>query len=549
MDPSCAIQGNPDFYGLGIRIGIYLQWITTFLANQFLREAIAMNLETSTVFLIALFVATIVASVQDTVHVSETLVLLQLSFGFIFSILSIWGHRTRSAKGQSQIRFALAPSFLRLSLTTALSGYAVWFWFAGYNKLGKLDDACPNYTFLFFKAEANHGARIFYQIQSVLIVAAYGLLFARELLMIVCFALFVSFWTFVVSVILFIVGPIGLKLYAEQANVAQEINDVGSSDDIPDELENYRKKMRGKEIVLWVVHIVRNWTQLFIAILWKEANGKESAGPHRPSITYWIIPVLDLWIFLGRTTFQFICLVLFKSCPPITFPPMVAHPLVEQAWKSSSPKEKLRKHVNDFIQSKAIQYSIYVINIIAIVWSILAVELTLRWNNISDIYTINSTGQLIPLITGLVGVVTFLHEVSVEESKLRSTETLMALLDQDAEFKDLSKEGVFDKLKDESTEQQQNEEVYQLKNGLEAVFWTRRRERRQSFSAMSNDLIVADKHPSGKIPKSWFEFHLNYAGSWVVLRTQYQNRFLEMYHCRGRRIGFVTDFRKRNFVS
>lgn len=28
--------GNPDFYGLGIRIGIYLQWLGSLMANAFL---------------------------------------------------------------------------------------------------------------------------------------------------------------------------------------------------------------------------------------------------------------------------------------------------------------------------------------------------------------------------------------------------------------------------------------------------------------------------------------------------------------------------------
>lgn len=36
-----------------------------------------------------------------------------------------------------------------------------------------------------------------------------------------------------------------------------------------------------------------------------------------------------------------------------------------------------------------------------IVWSILAIELTLRWNSVTDVYEVQSTGQLIPLIIGV----------------------------------------------------------------------------------------------------------------------------------------------------
>lgn len=57
---SCGFEGNPDFYGLGIRVGIYLQWITAYLANHFLQEATDSSLETNTIFLVALFVAMVV---------------------------------------------------------------------------------------------------------------------------------------------------------------------------------------------------------------------------------------------------------------------------------------------------------------------------------------------------------------------------------------------------------------------------------------------------------------------------------------------------------
>lgn len=124
----CVIESNPDFYDLGIRIGIYLQYITAFGANLFLKEAIDGNLTTNTISLLALLVgvvATLAATVRGDVQTIEIVVLLRLGFGFIFSILSIWGHRTRAPRGDAPIRFPLIGSFLRLSLATAFSAYAV----------------------------------------------------------------------------------------------------------------------------------------------------------------------------------------------------------------------------------------------------------------------------------------------------------------------------------------------------------------------------------------------------------------------------------------
>jgi hypothetical protein len=38
--------------------------------------------------------------------------------------------------------------------------------------------------------------------------------------------------------------------------------------------------------------------------------------------------------------------------------------------------------------------------------------MTLYWNSISDVYTINTTGQLIPFVIGLVGLAKVIYEPS-----------------------------------------------------------------------------------------------------------------------------------------
>lgn len=44
-------------------------------------------------------------------------------------------------------------------------------------------------------------------------------------------------------------------------------------------------------------------------------------------------------------------------------------------------------------------------------WSILAIELTIRWNNISDMYALDSTGQYVPLAVGLGAFVRLLYGI------------------------------------------------------------------------------------------------------------------------------------------
>ncbi|KAL2428462.1 hypothetical protein ABEF91_008638 [Exophiala dermatitidis] len=69
-----------------------------------------------------------------------------------------------------------------------------------------------------------------------------------------------------------------------------------------------------------------------------------------------------------------------------------------------------------------------------IVYSILAVELTLAWNHVRGVYDVSSTGQLIPLFIGLVGLVRAVLSALVEHSgriKKKSADRPPIILQQD----------------------------------------------------------------------------------------------------------------------
>ena len=50
-----------------------------------------------------------------------------------------------------------------------------------------------------------------------------------------------------------------------------------------------------------------------------------------------------------------------------------------------------------------------VTSLLLVAWFVLAVELSLRWNSVTGIYDIGSTGQLIPFIIGLLGLLRVIH--------------------------------------------------------------------------------------------------------------------------------------------
>jgi hypothetical protein len=95
------IEGNSDFYGLGIRIGVYLQWFSSWVSNSINPDAAATNHDTNTIFLCALLIATAVAFSDGSLQLSEKYLLLLLSSGFFCTVLSFLGLRLRLLQSSS----------------------------------------------------------------------------------------------------------------------------------------------------------------------------------------------------------------------------------------------------------------------------------------------------------------------------------------------------------------------------------------------------------------------------------------------------------------
>lgn len=88
-----GFDGNPDLYGLGIRLGVYSQWFSSWLTNTFNPSAAAGNHDANSIFLLALLIGISVAAVNDAIQPIEAYVMLHVCFGFIFTVLSLLGVR------------------------------------------------------------------------------------------------------------------------------------------------------------------------------------------------------------------------------------------------------------------------------------------------------------------------------------------------------------------------------------------------------------------------------------------------------------------------
>lgn len=86
-------DANVDFYGFGIRLGVYLQWFSSWISNTLDPESCSDNHEENSIFVLAFAVALAVAFRTSELKVSEVYILLLICTGYFCIVLSTWGIR------------------------------------------------------------------------------------------------------------------------------------------------------------------------------------------------------------------------------------------------------------------------------------------------------------------------------------------------------------------------------------------------------------------------------------------------------------------------
>jgi hypothetical protein len=130
----CTTDFSNDYYGFGVRVGVYFSWLSSYFANLLLPSEIAGSLDTNSIFLLALIASLFNGTHLRQIQQIDALIIMQLSSGFLFSSFSIWGYRTSyyEKEGPAAIkRFGGWGTHCRLLLTAAISIYGTWFWWEG----------------------------------------------------------------------------------------------------------------------------------------------------------------------------------------------------------------------------------------------------------------------------------------------------------------------------------------------------------------------------------------------------------------------------------
>lgn len=127
----CTTLLASDLYGLGVRLGVYFQWLSAWISNTFVPDLISDGLDANAMYLAAILLSIIHSSLSAQMTLMDGLIQIWLCAGTVGSVLSLWGYRTAlyRAKGKTAIsEFGGFGTHFRLILASATALYAIWYW-------------------------------------------------------------------------------------------------------------------------------------------------------------------------------------------------------------------------------------------------------------------------------------------------------------------------------------------------------------------------------------------------------------------------------------
>jgi hypothetical protein len=152
-------QWQPDLYGVGIRTGIYCQWVSTNLAEIFIHEESSGLLDANTIVTLAVFCTMVKLTVQNNIEPIEIVILLKICFGFVLSAFRFY-----TAAGSA----SYVGAIFRRILATAIFSYSIWFWSSRVSIVQSFDTECSAFGFFFAKLPIRGGLRYVELVFSIL---------------------------------------------------------------------------------------------------------------------------------------------------------------------------------------------------------------------------------------------------------------------------------------------------------------------------------------------------------------------------------------------
>jgi hypothetical protein len=150
---NCGFRGDTDTYGLGIRVGLYLQWITSSIAYYFVPGEAENMRGVNTSFQAATFGGLLYITIsRGAGQPSNALYTVECWIVLSFCLGGVCSGRTRSSPDQRNFASYKATglgSLIQLGLVATMSYYALWFVYVGMDTMKATP--CSRYAFFFAK--------------------------------------------------------------------------------------------------------------------------------------------------------------------------------------------------------------------------------------------------------------------------------------------------------------------------------------------------------------------------------------------------------------
>ena len=146
-NPACTFEGNQDFYGIGVRLGFYLQWIAGLISFVMNPDDAQSQAEVQTIFLLANFIALLVlqSTKAATTNVVVPILLFYMFFGGSVVVVTSASVSLRDWDRKLSLTrwIAMVASQAFVQLTTfSLLIYSFYFWCTGLRQFTQFPDEC-----------------------------------------------------------------------------------------------------------------------------------------------------------------------------------------------------------------------------------------------------------------------------------------------------------------------------------------------------------------------------------------------------------------------
>lgn len=139
----CGFDGNQDLYGLGVRVGIYIQVVSFFLASTQLKKQSAYLQSSSFIFLFAIFIALVRETANRTLRTPEA---AMINWLILYQIIGVVATVSGPMSTSTILRLCMV-----WFVVPAQIGYNFWFWWVGLDVLPGPEPGCKEFGYFFTK--------------------------------------------------------------------------------------------------------------------------------------------------------------------------------------------------------------------------------------------------------------------------------------------------------------------------------------------------------------------------------------------------------------